>query len=292
MFYNADLLDDCNNAAPDLSVNAFIDDTTLYAISPSTEENCRLLKLAHNRCLSWAHTHRAIFALSKYQLIHLSRKKFINKMAALELGPHQIIIPKIISKLLGIILDSQLTWKPHIEHVKNKTMKSLAALARLGTSTWGGSFLSLRQIYLAVVLPQLSYACSVWYLPPGKKRHQKSHLATLELVQTKATRIITSAYKATSSLALNIEAGILPLKLHLELLIGESLLRLATSAKYLQFTQTRSKRRLRKVTPLEALAARFEPQWKITLESIEKIAPFITPPWADVPKIHIEQDKT
>ena len=98
--------------------------------------------------------------------------------------------------------------------------------------------------------------------------------------------------KATLSPALNIEAGILPLKLHLELLIGDSLLRLATSAKYSQFTQTRSKRRLRKVTPLEALAARFEPQWKITLESIEKIAPFITPPWTDVPKIHIEQDKT
>lgn len=227
LFYNADLLDDCNNAAPGLSVNAFIDDTTLCAINPSTEENCRLLKLAHDRCLSWAHTHRAIFAPSKYQLIHLSRKKSINKTAALELGPHQIIIPKNTSKLLGIVLDSQLTWKPHIEHVKNKTMKSLATLARLGASTWGGSLLSLRQIYLAVVLPQLSYACSVWYLPPGEKGRRKSHLATLELVQTKATRIITGADKATSSPALNIEAEILPLKLHLELLI-----RLATSAKY------------------------------------------------------------
>lgn len=74
LFYNADLLDDCNNAAPGLSLNAFIDDTTLCAISPSTEENCRLLKLAHDRCLSWAHTHGAIFAPSKYQLIHISKK--------------------------------------------------------------------------------------------------------------------------------------------------------------------------------------------------------------------------
>lgn len=38
-----------------------------------------------------------------------------------------------------------------------------------------------------------------------------------------------------SSPALNIEAGILPLKLYLELLIGESLLRLAISAKHSQF---------------------------------------------------------
>ena len=54
----------------------------------------------------------------------------------------------------------------------------------------------------------------------------------------------------------------------------------------------RSKRKLRKLTPLEALTARFEPQWKITLGSVEKMIPFITPPWVEPPKIHIEQDKS
>lgn len=58
-----------------LSVNAFIDDTTLLAVSPSTEENCKLLALAHNKCLDWARTHGAVFAPSKYQLIHLSGKR-------------------------------------------------------------------------------------------------------------------------------------------------------------------------------------------------------------------------
>lgn len=157
-------------------------------------------------------------------------------------------------------------------------MKSIWALNKLGASTWAGSLLKLRQIYLAVIIPQLTYACSVWYLPSGEKGHKKGLLATLESVQTKATRIITEAYQATSSPALDIEAGILPLKLRLEMLIGKSLLRLATSTDYSQLTQIRSKRKLRKLTPLEALTARFEPQWKISLESVEKIIPFITPP--------------
>lgn len=114
-------------------------------------------------------------------------------------------------------------------------MKSLAIPARPGASIWDDNLLSPCQIYLVVVLLQLSYAYLVWYLPLGKKRYWKSHLAKLELLQSKATSIIIDAYKATSSLTLNIKAGILPLKLHLKLLIGENLLWLAISTKHLQF---------------------------------------------------------
>lgn len=63
-----------------------------------------------------------------------------------------------------------------------------------------------------------------------------------------------------SSPTLNIEANILPLKLHLELLIRESLLQSVISVKYLQFTQIKSKYRLYIVTLLKAFIAQFEPQ--------------------------------
>ena len=39
MFYYADLLDKCSNVAPSISANTFINDTTLFAISPSVEQN-------------------------------------------------------------------------------------------------------------------------------------------------------------------------------------------------------------------------------------------------------------
>lgn len=159
LFYNADLLEKCSSVAPGLSVNAFIDDTTLCAFSPSTEENCKLLASAHDKCLDWARTHGAVFAPSKYPLIHLSRKKSINNLATIDLGSQLTVSPKSTAKLLGIILDSQLAWKPQVEHVRNKSMKSVGALSKLGALTWGGSLLKLRQIYLAVIVPQLTYAC-------------------------------------------------------------------------------------------------------------------------------------
>ena len=125
----------------------------------------------HQRMINayWDRTHRAVFASSKYQLIHISQKKSINKLATIHLGSQQTVSPKSTAKLLGIILDSQLTWKPQVENVKNKSMKSVGVLSRLGASTWGGSLLKLCQIYLAVIVPQLTYACLVWYFSPEEK---------------------------------------------------------------------------------------------------------------------------
>ena len=48
-------------------------------------------------------------------------------------------------------------------------MISLGAIARLSGSTWGGNFTTLRQLYRGVVIPQMSYACSLWYIPVGEK---------------------------------------------------------------------------------------------------------------------------
>lgn len=82
----------------------------------------------------------------------------------------------------------------------------------------------------------MTYEYLVWYLPLEEKKHQKSFLATLESVQTKAIRIITRAYKATSGLALDIEVRILLFKIQLEMLIKKNLLKLATSIKYSYIT--------------------------------------------------------
>ena len=63
-----------------------------------------------------------------------------------------------------------------------------------------------------VVIPQLTYACSVWYTPHGEQKHNKSYLKQLISVQYQAARAITEAYRATSSPALDIETYTLPIE--------------------------------------------------------------------------------
>lgn len=71
LFYNADFLDVCSSIIPRLSANAFIDNINLLTISPSTKKNRFNLAKIYKGYLEWAETYNAIFAVLKYQLVHL-----------------------------------------------------------------------------------------------------------------------------------------------------------------------------------------------------------------------------
>lgn len=107
---------------------------------------------------------------------------------------------------------------------KTKALKSIGGLAGLAGSVWGAKLPRMRQMLQSVVIPQLTYACSVWYTPRGEKRHNKTHLRHLTSAEYKANRIITGAYKATSAPALDIETFTILVKQKLEWLTSNAML--------------------------------------------------------------------
>ena len=60
----------------------FVDDTNIFAYSRSTEENCRTLEAAHDKCLEWALKHGATFAPEKYNLMHFTRQRKRDDLSA------------------------------------------------------------------------------------------------------------------------------------------------------------------------------------------------------------------
>ena len=87
-------------------------------------------------------------------------------------------------------MDSQLKWKEHIQHVRQKCFISLYKLRRvsyfLPTPTWV-------KIYNALVLPHLDYCCVLW--------HSCGSVLTqnVEQIQNYGMRIITSSCRYTPS---------------------------------------------------------------------------------------------
>ncbi|OHW97034.1 reverse transcriptase [Colletotrichum incanum] len=71
LFYNADLLDRCNEAE-DTTATGFIDDVAILAVGNSTEETCRKLQEALRKAETWALTHASVFAPEKFQLTHFT----------------------------------------------------------------------------------------------------------------------------------------------------------------------------------------------------------------------------
>ncbi len=109
-------------------------------------------------------------------------------------------------------LDAKFSWNRQIIANKAEALKSIGRLARLAGSVLGAKLPRMRQMLQSMVIPQLTYECSISYTSNGEKRHNETHLRHLTNTQYQANRIITGEYRATPAPALDIEIYTIPVK--------------------------------------------------------------------------------
>ena len=98
---------------------------------------------------------------------------------------NDVQIPRVEkTKFLGVILDSKLAWKPHIQETEKKISKSIGIISRLSYMLPTDV---LRMLYSTLVLPYLSYCNMVW----GSTF--QSSLKKLTSKQNKIVRVIHGA---------------------------------------------------------------------------------------------------
>jgi ribonuclease HI/uncharacterized protein YchJ len=176
-------------------------------------------------------------------------------------------------------------------------------LSRITGSTWGMSLLNLRKIYQAVILRQVLYGCSAWYIPAGEASHRKKVKDWIKSIQYKGLKVVAGAFKATSTAALEIECHIKPIPQQLDKHLWDAAMRIKTSPLYHYIEDIRSLRRRRIAhlpwekanwtwSPLEKvehyLKSRIEQQPE---QQLEPKQPYIVAPWWKPPNIHIAPDK-
>lgn len=138
----------------------------------------------------------------------------------------------------------------------------------LAGSTWGAGLIQLRQVYQAVVLPAILYGCSAWHTLKTDSEHRQTRLRTLNQIHTRAMAAITGAFRATATVALNIETHQLPMQCLLEKQALEVLTQIETS---------QSGDQVRRARRGEAIGSgRIRPGWRpwewSPLERISKLA--------------------
>ena len=65
-------------------------------------------------------------------------------------------------KYLGVIFDSKLTFKEHINYMAEKCTKLIFALSKLSKLNWELKHAALKTIYPGGILPILLYGVPVW----------------------------------------------------------------------------------------------------------------------------------
>ena len=202
--------------------------------------NCQILQILHIGAEAWASKYTSVFAPAKYELIH-----FINKLEDHDTSAELVLQTNRVSssrtcQVLEVILNSQLNFEAHIQHIEVKVTTSLGGLAVIAGSTWGFSLKNLQRLYISVILPQILYCCSAWYVADraqGTVIHWQHFLQKLTTIQQHAGSIIAGAFQITAGPALNVELFLLPMKQQLEKAAGDATACILTSPIYQELTE-------------------------------------------------------
>ena len=285
LFYNADLIEACKTG--NTEAVGYIDDASILAVGPTAPSNCKTLKAIHQRAEKWALRHGSQFAPAKYELVHFTRDPKANTTHALRL-PHATIQASPSCRYLGVQMDSRLRWDCHREKMEAKATKRLAALSALGSSNWGTGLVSLRQVYRAMIVPQMLYGCSAWHIPGSKNGGRGSAMVTtITRIQRRAAQIITGAFRTTAGAAVEVEAHLPPPLQQLEQTALEATLRIRTTPLYREMVTPENNNPAQ--SPLNGFSGILERKYNIQLDRIEKRQQHIVPPWWIPPCTHIDK---
>ena len=157
----------------------FADDTNIFC----SERNLTDLQLTLNRELGKLFVWFSVNKLS----INLSKTNYIlfrNRSADTDLNIriNTINVTRVqSSKFLGIIIDENLNWKPHIQLVKSKLSKTLYIIYKASKLI---NYEGMLTLYCSLFLPYLTYCCEIW------GNTYATNVNCIYVIQKKIVRII------------------------------------------------------------------------------------------------------
>ena len=104
------------------------------------------------------------------------------------------------AKFLGVIFDTKLTFKNHIQYLKTSCQKALDILHVVGHTDWRADRIVLLCLYCSLVRSKLDYRCIVY----GSAR--RSNLKQLDPIHHQGLRIALGAFRTSPAQRLYIEA--------------------------------------------------------------------------------------
>ena len=100
----------------------------------------------------------------------------------LDIRINNVMVPRVQStKFLGIIMDEQINWKPHIQFVKSKLSRTFSVIHRASKLI---NFEGLLTLYYSLFMPYLCYCCEIW------GNTYESNVKCISIMQKRVIRVI------------------------------------------------------------------------------------------------------
>jgi len=291
IIYNADLLEITGDEENENSLG-YVDDIALVAVGKDMEKTNRWLQhmmMKEDGGIQWSKDHNSRFEATKSVVLHASRKtqvdlanpeKWICLDRPLLLIEGQRIQEVQSFKYLGIQVDALLNWKEQAQRAAANATKWILQFRRLTRPATGVSGKLMKQLYLAVALPKITYGVDVWYSPPHKPTGATKNaglvgtLRSLQKIQHVATLAVTGSLRTTPTDLLDAHAGILPMDLALSKACHRATVRMltlpATHPLHQMIKQARRTLPRKHLSPIDILLARFKLK-EVRMETITPV---------------------
>jgi hypothetical protein len=191
---------------------AFADDLVVMIQADSIREAEDVANVELSKITAWAKENKITFNEQKSKVMLMTRRKrkerkdleiYLNNKSLLQV--HSL-------KYLGIIFDSKLTFREHINYVAEKCTKLISALSKSAKLNWGLKHAALKTIYTGAILPLLLYGAPVWKKAIDKVCYRIKLIRVQRLMNIK----IAKAYRTVSNEALCILTGVTPIAIKIQ----------------------------------------------------------------------------
>lgn len=206
--FNLKINDIAENLNPGVDSSLYVDDFSICYRSKTMPVIERRVQCQINELQKWTTENGYTFSQSKTVAMHFVPPYLHpNKHEPdpeLHLDGHMIkVVPQ--TKFLGLIWDSKLNFRAHIDYLKKKCMKAMNVLKVLAHYDWGADERTLLHLYRSLIRSKLDYGCIVY----GSA--SDSYIKELDVIQNQALRLCLGAFKSSPVNSLYVEANEPPL---------------------------------------------------------------------------------
>lgn len=186
----------------------YADDITLYASARTVDQLNNILNKELTLVTQWISANRLVINIKKTKCMAVGSKYFLKMTPTLHLLSGDTLIEQVEEiKLLGVIVDSKLSWNSQINQILQKMGRSMAIIrhCRKFIPCW-----TIKQLVQSLVLSHLDYASVVW------SNTSENNLHRLQVAQNKAARIVLGCPYRTSVIAMHDSLAWLTVKFRLK----------------------------------------------------------------------------
>ena len=191
---------------------AFADDLILATRGRTVIEAENMANIEPTKISAWARDNKIHFNEQKSKTMLMSRRKR-KERKEVEIYMNSRLLTQVHSlKYLGVILDTKLTFKNHINYITDKCSRLIFALSKSAKLNWGLGHEALKTIYTGAILPLLQYGAPIWINSLAKDSYKTKLIRVQRLMNIK----IAKSFRTVSNEALCIITGLTPIDIKIE----------------------------------------------------------------------------